>query len=183
MPGGSRGPQRRHGASGKELDNPLLYGRWEKGVFMANYFGVKTFIVTRSKGPPKIRDPFFHPDFELLEERVLLVKAPSFGKAIERAKRATEEYCKRSYVSVYDQKISLVPLRYVDCYEISGGFPGFKGKGETVFEIFSTIGIIDKKEPIKDILNRKTGVVRENEEELRFKFLEKEMPVKRGKAG
>ena len=120
---------------------------------------------------------------ELLVERVLLVKAGSFEEAIERAEKETEEYCNRAYVSVYGQKISLIPLKYADGYEIGEVFSGFKGEGKAVVEIFSATEIIDKKEPVKAILNRKTGAVRENDQEIRFKFIEKESIMENGKTG
>ena len=83
------------------------------------WYSVKLIYVNRVNGKPieNLVDEHFKQDYIAYEERIVLVRAKSFGKAYKKAiKMAKSE--EEDYENIYGQRVQFRYLDAVDCFEL-----------------------------------------------------------------
>ncbi len=85
---------------------------------MGNWYGVKTLYRWEAIGETSHTDEDFDVDGTLLEERVVLIRATSLDKAIEKAEREAIEYSEQNYKNYYGQTVRTRYLGCCDAYDI-----------------------------------------------------------------
>ena len=116
----------------------------------ARWFSVKTLYRWLVVGRPLNSDGDYDPDSALLEERVVLVRARSADQAITRAEREADKYASFTATNVYGQKIWIEYLGSCESFELVDE----PGHGS---EVFSSTDLINKKTPIKKLVDARLG--------------------------
>jgi hypothetical protein len=82
------------------------------------WFGVKTLYRTRTIGRPNKRDRHYDPEATLVEERIILVRANGFDRALKAARRDALTYTRNGYRNLYGQKVETTFLDAWDAFEL-----------------------------------------------------------------
>jgi hypothetical protein len=84
------------------------------------WYGVKTLFRISSQSEPQGTDEYYDPDFTLVEERVVLVKARSFDEALRKAENEARRYENDSpHRNPYGQQVLTRYLQAADAYELA----------------------------------------------------------------
>lgn len=135
---------------------------------MWKVFAVKTLYRTTAKGKPKITDSNFRKDLDLIEERIVTIKARNFDEAISKGEKEAINYASEtSYKNIYGQKIIQTYIGSADAYEPFDEI-------EANIEVFSTTYIVDGSVSNSEITNNVMGKVIKNERKLRTQFMNSE---------
>jgi hypothetical protein len=83
------------------------------------WYGVRTLFRLFATGKPKWTDRYFDPASTLVEDRIILFQAKSFGDAIKQAEAEARHYCKAiRYLNVYGQSVRLKFLGAIDAFSM-----------------------------------------------------------------
>jgi hypothetical protein len=126
------------------------------GSSVWKWFGVKTVYRTRTKGRPRHRDATYDPTATVVEERVLLFRARSFGEAIRKAEREARDYARFRYRNAYGQTVI---TRYIGSCNAFWAFCDAPVAGA---EVFSRVEEFPKSVRDAQIGNRLTAQKRVN---------------------
>jgi hypothetical protein len=135
---------------------------------MWEVFSVKTLYRTSTVGEPKVLGQNYKEDFDLIEERIVTVKARNFDEAISKGEREATKYASETeYDNPYGQKVIQKYIGSIDAYRLF----------ETIdanIELFSSTFVIEKRVSNTKITNDLMGTIYDNENEIRTKFLNSE---------
>lgn len=93
------------------------------------WFSVKTVYRVVAEGEPTRPDAEFDPSLDLLEERVVLVRAGSYDEAIERAEKEAAAYESR-HTNPYGQQVLYRYLGAAEAFEL---FDSELGEGTELY--------------------------------------------------
>jgi Domain of unknown function (DUF4288) len=122
-----------------------------KRAISAAWYGVKTLFRTEAVGKPIARDAAYDSTVSLVEERVVLFRARSFGAAIRAAEREARRYARRGYVNPYGPRVLTRYLGACDAFELFGA-PGERA------EVFSMTEVVPKRVPDQAVVD--SGTIR-----------------------
>ena len=137
------------------------------------FFGVRTIYKTTALGKPKLVDQNYVALANLIEERVVLFKAKSFGEAIRKAEKEARLYAKPACVNRYGQRLVTKYLNCCDAFELSD-------QPKPGAEVYSTTEVIQKPGSLQALLDNRFGKASSvsREKSLRAKFLNVEFARK-----
>lgn len=134
-----------------------------------SWFGVKTIYRIEAFGRPQAIDSAYDPDATLIEERVVLFRARSFDEAIRKAEKEALRYAASQHRNPYGQTVK---MRYL---EACNAFLLYELPGVGV-EVYSATEVVNKQIHDDEILDRKLGKQRGNDDrQQRLKFLHHEL--------
>jgi hypothetical protein len=142
------------------------------------YFGVKYLVRAKVLGKPKGVKRTFKSTMDLLEERVLIIRARKVDDAFKKAEREQARYCRRSYVSTYSQKVVFEPIACFDSFSLSSDDLRVRILKGDLAEVYSRTELVRKTEADEMIVNRLFGKKAKNEQAHRLNFLEKNLRIK-----
>ncbi len=119
------------------------------------WFAVKTLHRWVPQGRPVKADRSFDRGGTLVEERVLLFRAPTPSEAIQMAERAARQYAKDRFTNPYGETVVTRYLNACDCFEL------FDDPGNGA-EVFSTTCAISKRTSDRGLCDRYFGSRSEN---------------------
>ena len=109
------------------------------------WFGVKTVFRSRAVGAPRIVTSDFDSKATLVEERIVIVRANTFGQALRAAEREARKYAKHVYANPYGQRVVISYLEVCEAFEM------FERPGPMV-EVFSSTQLVPGSVKDSDIL-------------------------------
>jgi len=101
------------------------------------WFGVKTLYRVVARGRPATTDAGYDPGVTLVEERVIVLRASSFGDAIRAAEREARVYARGEYTNPYGQRVAMRYLGECDAFEM---FASPRDGGE----VYSRTQLVDR---------------------------------------
>ena len=135
---------------------------------MWKVYAVKTLYRTRAVGKTTAIDSAYHDTYDLIEERILTLKARSFDEAISKGEKEAIRYAKETcHLNPYGQKVVQKFMGSIDAYEPFEAI-------EANVEVFSTTYLVNKTVSNEHITNNMFGNELKNEKKLRKKFLNRE---------
>lgn len=135
---------------------------------MKKVFTVKTLYRTTTLGKPKKTDKYYHKNLDLIEERIITIKARNFDEAISKGEKEATKYASETeYINPYGQKVK---QKYIGSIDVFEAFEKLKAN----IEIFSTTFLSDTSITNSKLTNNMMGKVYKNERKLRTKFLNSE---------
>lgn len=132
-----------------------------------NWYAVKTLYRTFTDGYVENPDEDYREDLDMLEERIVLLRAESFDDAIEQAEREAREYARVEQTNPYGQRICINYIEACDAYMLG------ESPSESV-EVFSSTSLISRDTTDSDITDMRLGVVSDDDERFSKKFLSQE---------
>ena len=131
---------------------------------MSKIFSIKTLYRTTAKKKPKQTDKNYREDIDLIEERIVTLKARNFNDAITKGEKEAKEYASQTeYINPYGQKMKQKYIGSIDVFE-----PFDKIKANT--EVFSTTYLIKTSVSNDKLTNNMMGKIYKNEKKIRTKF-------------
>jgi Domain of unknown function (DUF4288) len=140
-----------------------------------SWFGVKTLYRTTATGRPSAVDALFDRTVDLVEERVVLLRARTSDEAIARAEVKAREYAREVHINPYGQR---VVCRYLDACD---AFELFDAPGAGV-EAFSSTFLIPSDTANPTVIDRWLGQEEPAPDARRRKFLNRRFSGAVGKA-
>ena len=135
---------------------------------MKKIFAVKTLYRTTTLGKPKKTDKYYRKNLDLIEERIITIKARNFDEAISKGEKEAIKYASETeYLNPYGQKVKQKYIASIDAFE------PFE-KLEANIEIFSTTFLSDTSITNSKLTNNMMGKIYKNERKLRTNFLNSE---------
>ncbi len=135
---------------------------------MWKVYTVKTLYRTTAFGKPKKIDKFYRKELDLIEERIVTIKARNFDEAIFKGEKEAIKYASETeYSNPYGQKIKQKYIGSIDVYEPYEEL-------ESNIEVFSTTYLSDSSITNSKLTNNTMGKIYKNEKELRTKFFNSE---------
>jgi len=129
---------------------------------------VKTIYRTSVFGVPTVIDENYRDDLELLEERIITLKARNFDEAILKGeKEATKYAVETKYLNPYGQKVRQKYIGSIDAFELFDDF-------EANVEVYSTTFIIESSLTNSQVTNNLMGNVYKNDRKIRTIFFNSE---------
>lgn len=80
-------------------------------------YSVKTIYRSTVSGKPFAMDDEYSEKFDLIEERIVTVKARTFDEAIRRAEVEAKEYAEGAHINPYGQEVVQEYLGYANVFE------------------------------------------------------------------
>src|SRR5213594_645274 len=114
------------------------------------WYGVKSLYRWHASGRPRAKDARFDARVSLVEERVVLFQARTFGEAIRAAEKEARAYVKGKHVNPYGQQVRIRYLGAVDAFQMFGP-PG------RLVEVFSNTELVPKRVPDRVVVDRRMG--------------------------
>jgi hypothetical protein len=108
---------------------------------------------------------------DMLEERVLMIKAKDHDGAIAKAERDQKQYCKKVHTSLFNQKIISEPTPFYDSFELTNLDWQVKITKSKPVELYSRTELVLRSEKNSQIINRLFGTKPKNETLRRSIFL------------
>lgn len=135
---------------------------------MWKLYTVKTIYRIKAIGRPKATDKRYRKNLDMIEERVVIVKARSFDEAIKKGEVEAKKYASWSpHINPYGQKVIQNYIGAIDAFE---PFEDFKESGE----IYSSTQLIPATWSDKTVTDRILGAEYKDARQLRTKFLNRE---------
>ena len=135
---------------------------------MWKIFSVKTIYRTSVSGAPKVIDENYRDNYDLLEERIVTLKARNFDEAISKGEKKAIKYAlETKYLNPYGQKVSQKYIGSIDAFELFENF-------EANIEVYSTTFIVENSVTNDEITNNIMGNVYKNDRKIRTRFLNSE---------
>jgi len=135
---------------------------------MWKVFTVKTLYRTTASGKPEKTDKFYREELDLIEERIVTIKARNFDEAISKGEKEAIKYASETeYSNPYGQKVKQKYIGSIDIFELYEEL-------ESNIEVFSTTYLSDTSITNSKLTNNTMGKIYKNEKELRTKFLNSE---------
>lgn len=132
-----------------------------------NWYAVKTLYRTFTDGFVENPDEDYREDLDMLEERIVLLRADSFDDAIEQAEREAREYARVEQTNSYGQRICINYIEACDAYMLG------ESPAESV-EIFSSTALISRDATDTELTDMRLGAVTDDDERYSKKFLSQE---------
>jgi len=133
---------------------------------------VKTVYRTTAQGRPRSIDKHYDPNVTMVEERVLVFRAPSFHQAIRVAEREAREYARGQRTNLYGQRVSTKYLGACDAFELYGP----PGDGS---EVYSRTELVSRRKRDRQVADTLLGAEeRDRAHATRRKFLDREITPK-----
>jgi hypothetical protein len=82
------------------------------------WFGVKSLFRLEVTGEPRATDELYQPGGDLIEERVVIVRARSHKAAFRKARREAEKYSREVHVNPYGQLVTTRRVRQLNSFEM-----------------------------------------------------------------
>ena len=131
-------------------------------------FAIKTLYRTIATDKPTKTDKYYRENIDLIEERIVTVKARNFNEAITKGEREAKKYAsKTEYINPYGQKVKQKFIGSIDAFE-----PFDKIKAN--IEVFSTTYLSKSSVSNDKLTNNVMGKIYKNEKKIRTKFFNKE---------
>lgn len=135
---------------------------------MWKFYTVKTIFRITAVGRPNATDMRYRKNLDMIEERIVIIKARSFDEAIKKGEIEARKYASSSPpINPYGQKII---QRYIGSIDVFEPFEDFKENKE----IYSSTQLIPATWTNKTVADRILGPQYKNERQLRTKFLNRE---------
>lgn len=134
---------------------------------MWKVYAVKTIYRTETTGEAYSSSEEYSDLYDMVEERILTVKARSFDEAIERVEKETEEYASDSFINPFGQKVQWFYTGKCLAYEPYDSIPAN-------LEVFSNTYLVLRSLTNEALANNLLGSSFENEKSLRLNFLNSE---------
>ena len=132
-------------------------------------FAIKTLYRTKASKKPKKTDKYYRKNFDLIEERIVTVKAHDFDEAIARGEKEAVKYASQTkYINPYGQKVKQKYIGSIDAFE-----PFDKLKAN--IEVFSTTYLCKTSISNIKLTNNMMGKIYKNEKKIRKKFLNRDL--------
>ena len=85
---------------------------------MWKIYAVKTIYRNKAIGNPKTTDKDYRCDLDMIEERIVLIKARSFSEAIKKGEKEANKYASfESHINPYGQKVVEKYIGSIDAFE------------------------------------------------------------------
>jgi len=133
-----------------------------------NWYAVKTLYRTFTDGFVENQDEDYREELDMLEERIVLVRADSFDDAIEQAEREAREYARVEQTNAYGQRICINYIEACDAYMLG------ESPAESV-EVFSSTSLINRSTTDTEIADMRLGAVSDDDERFSKKFISQEL--------
>jgi hypothetical protein len=131
------------------------------------WYGVKTLYRITAEGKPRATDERYVDDIDLIEERVVLVRARNSEEAHQKAGKEAREYAEPWHVNPYGQRVR---FRLID-HQVA--FECFDDPGPNA-EVFSDVFVMPKGIPDEDLIVMRLDTEDPIEDERRTVFLNEE---------
>ena len=117
-----------------------------------SWFSVKTLYRVTVSGRPRDPDVRYAPNSDLVEARVVLVRARSFDEALRKGEAERHAYLKGfdSYRNSYGQTVRWRYLRIAEAFQLFG--PPGAGR-----EVFSQTYVVEKKRSDQQLIKEQFG--------------------------
>jgi hypothetical protein len=112
---------------------------------MWKIFSVKTIYRTSAFGKPEIVNEKYQNKFDLIEERIITIKARSFDEAIIKGEKEAIQYAEGEYFNPYGEQVRQRYIGSIDIFELFDNFPAN-------IEVFSSTFIVKKTHSIMNLL-------------------------------
>jgi len=131
-------------------------------------YSVKTIYRSKAVGRPKATDKRYQKNLDMIEERIVLIRARSLDEAIKKGEIEAKKYASSPpHINPYGQKVIAKYIRSIAAFEPFEDFTENK-------EVYSSTQLIPSAWSNKTITDRMLGLEHKNERQLRTKFLNKE---------
>lgn len=135
---------------------------------MWKIFAVKSLYRTVALGKPKKTDKYYRENLDLIEERIVTVKARNFNEAITKGEKEAKKYASETeHINPYGQKVKQKYIGSLDAFELYD-------KLKANLEVFSTTYLIKTSVSNSKLTNNVMGKVYKNEKKIRTKFFNRE---------
>ena len=134
---------------------------------MWKLYSIKTIYRTKAIGKPDVVDAYYKKNIDMVEERIVVLKARNFDEAIRKGEKEANEYVGGTHINPYGQKVVQKYIGTIDVFEMFDDL-------ELNAEIYSSTHLIPKDESSKKISDRIMGKEYKNELKIRKKFLNRE---------
>lgn len=135
---------------------------------MWKIFAIKTLYRTTAMKKPKKTDKYYRKNLDLIEERIVTVKARNFDEAIAKGEKEAIQYASETkYINPYGQKVKQKYIGSIDAFE-----PYDKLKANR--EVFSATYLCKTSITNAKLTNNLMGKIYKNEKKIRTKFLNRE---------
>ena len=135
---------------------------------MWKVFSVKTIYRILASGKPKITDENYREDLDLIQERIVTIKARNFDEAISIGEKEAIKYASETeYLNPYGQSIRQEYIGSIDAFE------PFESISANV-EVFSTTYLIESSINNDEITDNIMGKFYQNDKKIRTKFINSE---------
>lgn len=142
---------------------------------MWKVFSVKTLYRTVASGKPRITDENFRDDIDLVEERIVTIKARNFDEAITKGEKEAIKYASETdYPNPYGQKVIQKYIGSTDAFEPFEEI-------EANVEVYSSTYMIDSSVTDSEITDNVMGKRYKNDNKIRTKFLNSKFSAVAGK--
>ncbi|WP_420590684.1 DUF4288 domain-containing protein [Bacterioplanoides sp.] len=131
-------------------------------------YAVKTLYRTKTSGVAHSQAEGYSDEFDMVEERIVTIKARSFDEATKRAEREAEEYASDSFINPFGQQVSWYFTGESVAFEPFDSVPAN-------IEVFSNTYLIPRTMSDEQLGDNVLGVAHENEQNLRLNFLNSEL--------
>jgi len=131
---------------------------------MWKVFTVKTLYRSTASGKLEKTDKFYREELDLIEERIVTIKARNSDEAISKGEKEAIKYASETeYSNPYGQKVKQKYIGSIDVFEPYEEL-------ESNIEVFSTTYLSDTSITNSKLTNNTMGKIYKNEKELRTKF-------------
>ena len=135
---------------------------------MWKVFTAKTLYRTKSLDKLKKRDKYYRENLDLIEERIVSIKARNFDEAIAKAEKEALSYALQTeYINPYGQTMKQEYIGSIDIFEPFDDIPAN-------IELFSVTFLIDSTVTNFELTDNTMGKEYEDELHLRQKFFNSE---------
>lgn len=135
---------------------------------MWKIYAVKTIYRTKAIGKPTATDKYYRRALDMIEERIVLIKARSFSEAIKKGEKEAIKYTSTEHhINPYGQKVVQKYIGSIDAFET------FEDMAENK-EMYSSTHLVPAAWSNKTITARMFGPEHNNERQLRKKFLNRQ---------
>ena len=136
---------------------------------MWKIFAIKTLYRTTAMKKPKKTDKYYRKNLDLIEERIVTVKARNFDEAINKGEKEAIKYASETeYINPYGQKVKQKYIGSIDAFEPYG-------KLKANIEVFSTTYLCKASITNAKLTNNIMGKIYKNEKKIRRKFFNREL--------
>jgi hypothetical protein len=135
---------------------------------MWKIYAVKSIYRTETTGKAYSVGDGFSDEFDMIEERIVTVKARSFDEAIERVEKAAAEYAATPFTNPFGQTVQWKYTGSSDVYEPYDSIPAD-------LEVYSNTYLISRALSDEELADNVLGRSFENEDDLRMNFLDSDI--------
>ncbi len=135
---------------------------------MWKVYSAKTVYRTEVIGPPIVQDEEYSDKFDMIEERIVTIKAVSIEDAIVRAEKEANEYAQGEYINPYGQEYIWRYIGSINVYDPFDNLPAG-------LEVYSDTYLIEKAMSDDELTDNIFGKEIDNQDKFRVNFLNSEI--------